>query len=40
VCGVELESIIGDAGFENWLVNRVLGRLRERGFRLPEFVVS
>jgi hypothetical protein len=34
-----LEFVIGDAGFENWLVNRVLGWLSERGFRLPEFVV-
>jgi hypothetical protein len=44
-CSIEywvwgLESVIGDPGFENWLVNRVLGWLSERGVRLPEFIVS
>jgi hypothetical protein len=37
---VVVEAAIGDPGFENWLVNKVLGWLRERGFRLPEYVVS
>jgi hypothetical protein len=36
--GVSLEDILGDPGFENWLVNRVLSRLADRGVRLPEYV--
>ena len=36
---VVVEAVIGDPGFENWLVNKVLGWLRERGFRLPEFIM-
>jgi len=37
---VAVEAVIGDPGFENWLVNKVLGWLSARGFRLPEFIVS
>jgi hypothetical protein len=37
--GVVVESVIGDCGFEGWLVNRVLGWLSRRGVRLPEFVM-
>jgi hypothetical protein len=36
---VSLEDILGDPGFENWLVNRVLNELAMRGVRLPEYVV-
>ena len=35
-----VEAVIGDPGFENWLVNKVLGWLSARGVRLPEFIMS
>jgi hypothetical protein len=38
--GVVVEAVIGDYGFENRLVNKVLGWLSERGARLPEYVMS
>jgi len=37
---LSLEEMLGDPGFENWLVNRVLNGLAARGARLPEYVVS
>jgi hypothetical protein len=37
---LSLEEILGDPGFENWLVNRVLNELAARGVKLPEYVVS
>lgn len=37
---MSLEEALGDPGFENWLVNRVLSELAARGVKLPEYVVS
>jgi len=34
-----VEAVIGDYGFEGWLVNKVVGWLSARGFRLPEFIM-
>jgi hypothetical protein len=36
---VVVEAAMGDYGFENWLVNKVVGWLSARGFRLPEYVM-
>ncbi len=37
---MSLEEALGDPGFENWLVNRVLNELAARGAKLPDYVVS
>ena len=33
-----MERLLGDYRFEGWLVNKLLGWLRERGVRFSEFV--
>jgi hypothetical protein len=38
VLAVDLEAVVRDPLFENWLVNRVLDWLSSGGVRLPEYV--